>query len=59
MPLMSISEQLAEKIIGWAVSGLLKHYLDADRLIPRCWCPGSSIRISGEAAAGAPERMRA
>jgi hypothetical protein len=29
VPLMAISEQLAEKIIGWSANGLLKHYLDA------------------------------
>lgn len=51
VPLMSISEQLAEKIIGWAVSGLLKHYLDA------AW-RRRRIR-SRAAAAAAPERMPA
>jgi Nucleotidyl transferase AbiEii toxin, Type IV TA system len=28
VPIMDINEQLAEKILGWSVSGLAKHYLD-------------------------------
>jgi hypothetical protein len=27
-PVMDINEQLAEKILGWSVNGLAKHYLD-------------------------------
>jgi predicted nucleotidyltransferase component of viral defense system len=28
VPVMDINEQLAEKILGWSVNGLAKHYLD-------------------------------
>jgi hypothetical protein len=28
VPIMDINEQLAEKILGWSVNGLAKHYLD-------------------------------
>ncbi len=28
VPIMNINEQLAEKILGWSVNGLAKHYLD-------------------------------